>query len=68
MFSTKSRILDKILPKVTVTESKNPKPTKWSEDLDEDREDMQYYSAYGDSEEDELDTLDEEEGEDLWQL
>ena len=35
----------------------------------EDREDdLQYYNVYGNTEEDELDALDEEEGEDLWQL
>ena len=55
------RILSKFAPKVTVTESKNPKPTKWSEDREES-EDLEYYSPYGESDEEtELDSLDEEE-------
>ncbi len=32
----------------------------------EDENDLQYYNVYGNTEEDELDALDEEEGEDLW--
>ena len=62
------RILGKLLPKTKVTKNPQIEVNQWSEDLDEDREDMEYYDVYGNSEEDELDALDEEEGEDLWQF
>ena len=71
--SPKPSLLDWILghfapkAKPKVTESKTLQTTKWTEDEDEKNEDLEYYSPYGESDEEtEFDSLDEEEGEDLW--